>query len=171
MAARSPAKRFLAAALFWRLWITLAPGVGNRTFGRSDFAGEWPRSGQLFLPLAVGLAGFAMLGPAAICSTVSPVGFPSGFLPESSPLPFDGRLSARFAAEDLRGMAERKSTMARLPQAPAWQRTELRDLRSCRRMIRLGSGQAGGCPVSQVSLAKLVTSQRGAFSNLETTSF
>jgi hypothetical protein len=109
-----------------------------------------------------------MLGSTAICSTVSLVGFSPGSPSRLSPLKFNRRLPAGFAAEGLRGMTGREITIARLPQALAGQRIELRDLRSFWQMIRIGSGQAGGCPVSQVSLAKLVTSQRGDFSKLKT---
>ena len=65
-------------------------------------------------------------------------------------------------------MTGREITIARLPQALAGQRIGLRGLRSFWLTIRIGSGQAGGCPVSQVSLAKLGTSQRGDFSEMKT---
>jgi hypothetical protein len=85
-----------------------------------------------------------MLGSTAIGSTVFLVSTAPGLLADLIPLKFICRLSAFFATEDLRGMAAHKSTIARLPQAPAAQRIWLRELRSLWLKIRLGSGHAGG---------------------------
>ncbi len=95
----------------------------------------------------------AMLGSTAICSAVSLVGSFAGFVASPSPLKLDRRQPAGFAAEDLSRMTGRKRTIARLPQAPAVTRKWASlTCEACWLRIRIGSGQAGGYPVSQVSL-------------------
>ena len=106
-----------------------------------------------------------MLGSTAICSAVFSVGPASGLLADLSPFPLDSGVPALLAAEDLRGMTAQKRSIARLPQAQAGYSIRLRDLRSIHSEIRLDVGQAGVRPVSQVSLAKRQTSQRGDFLN------
>jgi hypothetical protein len=101
--------------IFDRRWSRIFDRRWRRIFDRRWRRADRPSGGQFLLPLAVGLAVFAMLGPTAICSAVFSVGFSSGFLPGSSPLKFDCRLSTRLTAEDFGGMIGRKKPIARLP--------------------------------------------------------
>jgi hypothetical protein len=114
-AARPLARKLFSATDFWWIRITLARYDRKGIFGRSFSGVAASGSGQLFLPLAVGLAVFAMLGSTAICSTVFSVSFPSGLLPASKPLKIDGSQPAFFAAKDLSRMPGRKKAVARPP--------------------------------------------------------
>ena len=105
--------------------------------------------------------------PTSFSSTVFLVGFEPRLPLAARSFEIDGREPARVGTVHLRGMAGRKRTIARLQQTVALPGSELRVLRNFESMIRIGVGQAGVCPVSQVSLLKLVALQRGVFLILE----
>lgn len=128
-AAWTNAGRFLCASRFWRICITLARRIETINFGRRNRVGNRLGSSKFLLPLAVVLAILCMLGSTAICSTVFFSSSSTRFIAPSSQLQVDCGQPANLAAEDLGGMARRKTTIARLPQAPALERWRLRNLR------------------------------------------
>ena len=91
-----------------------------------------------------------MVGLTFFCSTVFLVCLTSGSFSALHPFEIDARQPALFGAKTLSGMTGPKKAIARLQQAGALRRRSLRDLRSFGLVIRIGVGQAGGCPVSQV---------------------
>ena len=80
---------------------------------------------------------------AAICSTVSLVGFSRGFPTSLEPFELHGSQPALLTTEDLSRMAGRKETIALLPKTVTPRRKLLRYLRSGLEMIRIGNGQSG----------------------------
>jgi len=81
-------------------------------------------------------------------------------------LKFDCLQATGFAAEDLRGMIAQKRTIARAPEARTIASRKVCGWRSRDSLRKIDVGLPGGyCPVSQVSLSKVISSQRGVFKN------
>jgi len=81
-------------------------------------------------------------------------------------LKFVSMQATGFAAEDLRGMIAQKRTIARAPEARTIASRKVCGWRSRDSLRKIDVGLPGGyCPVSQVSLSKLRTSQQGVFKN------